>query len=75
MNGPCRVCGRPLDDCGTCVCATLPPPAAEVMDVRLFLGGAPAPLKCTDCGREFAFVKDLTSIEHCYFCYRTRGAS
>lgn len=26
MSGPCRACGRPLDDCGTCVCATFPGP-------------------------------------------------
>lgn len=69
MNGPCRVCGRPLDDCGTCVCGSARPPGDfEVQDVTLFLGGSPAPLRCTACGREYAFVKDLTTLEHCYFC-------
>lgn len=76
MSAPCRVCGRPLDDCGTCVCGkaalALRP---EVEDVALFLGGAPAPLKCTACGREYVFTRGVTSIEHCYFCFRSRGAS
>lgn len=73
---PCRSCGRALDDCGTCKCWTLPaPPAVVVQDVTLFLGGSPAPLTCTDCGREYVFIKDLTSLEHCYFCHRLKGAS
>jgi hypothetical protein len=44
-GAPCRVCGRELDDCGTCVCATLPAPRPAPAewsweDVALWLGGA-----------------------------------
>lgn len=46
MNGRCRVCGRELDDCGTCVCVTSPAPRSpdwswvtkeEVISLRLAL--------------------------------------
>lgn len=77
MSAPCRSCGRALDDCGTCVCWSLraAPPAPEVQDVTLYLGGTPAPLKCTGCGRAYTFIKDFTTLEHCYFCHRLQGAS
>ena len=72
---PCRVCGRALDDFGTCVCASTRAPAPEVQDVALFLGGVLEPLKCTGCGREFTFIKDFTTLELCYVCHRLEGAS
>lgn len=75
MSAPCGVCGRALDDCGTCVCGKATAPGLEVEDVALFLGGAPAPLKCAACGREYVFISGATSVEHCYFCFRPKGVS
>lgn len=70
MSAPCRVCGRQLDDCGTCVCGK--PQAAD--EVTLHLGGARTPVACVcKCGLSFMHVPGITdSPTCCYFCTKAK---
>lgn len=60
----CRVCGRQLDDCGTCVCIKRPLDACLAYAVRTCVEGtaarpgldAPPPDAACNCGRALTFV-------------------
>lgn len=68
VAGPCRVCGRQLDDCGTCVCGK---PRADD-EVVLHLGGARPPVVeiCERCGRQYEPIAGVTPPGRCLLCRR-----
>lgn len=76
-NPPCRVCGRAVDDYGTCVCAVerrvrpTPPGliGALAQDRRAPESPLGDPPCVCECGAQFAYIEGVTeSRACCVFC-------